>query len=243
MKLTDKRIILTGGTSGIGWELARRLCRDNELIVLARKSDRLDRLRDEFPSAEVHEVDLSDGEQVAACGDALALRHRHVDVLINNAAVQCTPTFADQHFEFDSIAREIAVNLTSPCQLIAKLLPSLQRAPEAVIVNVNSGLGLVPKTSSAVYCGTKGGLNIFSRSLAHQLEETNIRVKQVFLPLVDTAMTSGRGTGKLSPGGAAERIIKGIEGDSTQIDIGKVRLLRMINRLSPALAGNIMKQA
>ena len=236
-----KTALITGASNGIGLELARRPCRDNELVVLSRKSTRLDRLRDELPGIDVLEVDLSQGDQVAACADALAKRHDRIDLLINNAAVQFTPTFLDADFVFDSIAREIAVNFTSPCQLIAKLMPSLQNSPQAMIVNVNSGLGLVPKTSSAVYCGTKGGLNIFTQSLANQLEGASVLVKQVFLPLVDTAMTSGRGTGKLSAGGAAERIIKGIEGRHTQIDIGRVRLLRLINRLSPALAGSIMK--
>ena len=243
MKLADKRIVLTGGTSGIGWELARRLCRDNQLVVLSRKSARLDRLRSELPGVEVLEVDLADSGQVVSCANLLAERYEQIDLLINNAAVQFTPTFQDADFDFDSIAREIAVNFTSPCQLIAKLMPSLEKAPRAMIVNVNSGLGLVPKTSSAVYCGTKGGLNIFSQALANQLEGSSVTVKQVFLPLVDTAMTSGRGTGKLSAGGAAERIIKGIEGRQDQIDIGKVSLLRLINRLSPLLAANIMKKA
>ena len=113
----------------------------------------------------------------------------------------------------------------------------------ASIVNVNSGLGLVPKTSSAVYCGSKGGLNIFSISLGHQLAETNVKVVQAFLPLVDTKMTAGRGSGKLSAAEAAKEIIKAIESRRGIVDIGKVKLLRMIHRLSPSLATRIMKRA
>ena len=243
MKLDNKRIVITGGTSGIGRELVQKLHGHNEVVVLSRSADALAALQAACPGITTHETDLADGDQVSAVGEAIALRHRRIDVLVNNAAVQNTPTFLDPDFDYETIASEIAVNLTSPCQLVARLLPGLQAAPEAMIVNVNSGLGLVPKTGSAVYCATKGGLNIFSQSLAHQLQGTNIRVKQVFLPLVDTAMTRGRGSGKLTASEAADRIIEGMEGRRTRIDIGKVRLLRWIDRLAPPLARTIMKSA
>ncbi len=110
-----------------------------------------------------------------------------------------------------------------------------------MIVNINSGLGLVPKTSSAVYCATKGALNILSQSLAYQFEDTNIEVKQAFLPLIDTAMTKGRGKAKISVEKAAAQIICGMQSSGPNIDIGKVKLLRLIQRLSPRLAQNIMK--
>lgn len=243
MKLDNKRIVITGGTSGIGKELVRTLHQDNDVVVLSRSGEALAALQEEYPGISIHRADLADGDEMSATAEAIAGFYPRIDVLINNAAVQNTPTFLDPDFDYRTIASEIAVNLTSPCQLVARLLPNLQAAPQAMIVNVNSGLGLVPKTSSAVYCATKGGLNIFSQSLAHQLQGTNIRVKQVFLPLVDTAMTRGRGSGKLTAAEAASRIIKGMESGRTRIDIGKVRLLRWIDRLAPPLARTIMKSA
>ena len=243
MKLGGRRIIITGGASGLGLELVRQLYGDNELIVMARPSPGLQNLRQAFPKAAVFEVDLSCTKQVAACADRILERYDHVEGLINNAAVQHTPTYVDDEFRHESIASEVNVNLIAPCLLCAKLLPALQKAPAAFILNVNSGLALVPKTSSAVYCATKGGLNIFSQSLANQLENTNIKVMQVFLPMVDTPMTMGRGSGKLQPEDAASRIISGIRKGRAQIDIGKVRLLRPIARFLPPLARRIMKTA
>ena len=113
----------------------------------------------------------------------------------------------------------------------------------ALIVNINSGLGLVPKTRSAVYCGTKGGLNLFSQSLRHQLAHTNIRVVQAFLPLVDTKMTKGRGRDKISASEAALLIIEGLGTSLHDIDLGKVKMLRLLHRVFPGLAQNIMKRA
>lgn len=243
MKMTGKRIAITGGASGIGLELVRQLHGDNEVIVLARASSRLEALRAEFPGVEVFEVDLADGAQVVSCAGALVERYDGLDVLINNAAVQYSPAFTDPDFDRDTIAREIAVNLTAPIQLCAAVIPLMGKVSQSAIVNINSGLALVAKRSSAVYCATKGGLNIFSQSLGHQLEGTGISVVQVFLPLVDTAMTAGRGTGKISGERAAAGIIAGIESGKAQVDIGKVKLLRLIQRISPLLAQRIMKSS
>ena len=243
MKLKNKLIVITGGTSGIGLELVRALYTANTLFVMARPSMRLNALKQEFPGVRVIETDLADGTQVAASCELILNDTRQVDILINNAAIQNSTRFTDEEFEKARIAGEIAVNLTTPCQLIAHLLPKLLAAPQAVILNVNSGLALVPKTSSAVYCGTKGGLNIFSQSLANQLEGTRVSVKQVFLPLVETEMTAGRGGGKLTAGDAAGRIIKCMEKPGSQIDIGKVKLLRLLNRFVPSVARHIMKTA
>ena len=243
MQLVNKRIIITGGASGIGLELVRQLYEDNELIVLARPSSGLAKLRASLPEVAVFEVDLAHGDEVTACVEAIVGRYEYVDGLINNAAVQHTPRFLDADFRYETIASEVAVNLVSPCQLCAGLLPALQQAREAFILNINSGLALVPKTSSAVYCATKGGLNIFSQSLANQLENTDIKVMQAFPPLVDTRMTRGRGSGKVQPDDAARRIIRGIERGKTPIDIGKIKMLRQIARFLPPLAQKIMKSA
>ena len=243
MRLVNMRIIITGGASGIGLELVRQLCEDNDLIVLARPSSGLETLRNASPEITVFEVDLAHGDQVTACIETIAGRYDRIDGLINNAAVQYTPRFLDADFNYESIASEVTVNLISPCQLCAGLLPALQRAPEAFILNINSGLALVPKTSSAVYCATKGGLNIFSQSLANQLENTNIKVMQAFPPLVDTRMTEGRGSGKLQPDEAARRIIRGVRRGKMPIDIGKIKVLRQVARFAPPLARRIMKSA
>lgn len=243
MNITGKHIVITGAASGVGLELLKQLQPENEISVIARPSTGLETLRRTLPCVDVHEADLADLASVETAADQLVRSGRKIDVLINNAAVQYTPHFLAEDFRYETIRRQIDINFTSVCSLIYLLLPSLLQSRPSLIVNINSGLGLVPKTGSAVYCGTKGALNIFSQSLAHQLEDTNIRVKQVFLPLVDTAMTRGRGKAKLPPERAAAAIIRGMQSPSPNIDIGKTRLLRLIQRLSPRLAQTIMKEA
>lgn len=241
MKIVGKHIVITGGASGIGLELVRQLYEDNDISVIARPSSGLEKLKKNFAKVKVYEADFADLKSVEIAADLLVKSDKKIDILINNAAVQYTPHFLDDDFRFENIRREIDVNFTSVCTLIYLLMPPLLQSGPSMILNINSGLALVPKTSSAIYCATKGALNIFSQSLHHQLEHTNIEVKQVFLPLVDTAMTKGRGKGKLPVEKAVHDIIQGMGKSGRTIDIGKVKILRLLQRLSPALAQRIMK--
>lgn len=242
MKLNKKRIIITGGTSGIGYEMAKYLHSDNEVIVISRSTEKLNELAQELEGIKTYQADLSRLEDIEAVANTIAEHFESIDVLINNAAIQYTPTFIDDVFKYESISHEITLNFTSICCLTYLLLPALTHQKKAVILNINSGLALAPKTSSAIYCATKGALNIFSQSLRYQLEKSNINVQQAFLELVDTAMTIGRGKNKMSAEEAVKIIIQGIERNIQEHDIGKVKLLRFLLRLAPSIAQKIMKK-
>lgn len=239
--MVGKHIVITGGASGLGLELLKQLYNDNEISVIARPSANLEKLRRTFKCVSIYEADLADLNAVESAADLLVKSEKKIDILINNAAVQYTPHFLDEDFQYETIMREINTNLTSICALIYLLMPNLLQSKPSIILNINSGLGLVPKSSSAIYCATKGALNILSQSLAHQLEDTNIEVKQAFLPLVDTAMTKGRGKGKLPVKKVAASVIRGMGSSGPNIDIGKVKALRFVQRLSPDLAQRIMR--
>ncbi len=242
MKLHQKTIVITGGTSGIGYEIVRQLHESNTLIVIARNAEKLSHLKKTFPAIQTCPADLSKRTDIEAAANNILKQHKAIDVLINNAAVQYTPTFLSDDFSYESIAQEITLNFTAVCSLCYLLLPALRHEKPAAIVNVSSGLALMPKTTSAVYCATKGAINIFSQSLRYQLEDTNINVLQAILPLVDTPMTEGRGAGKITAEKAAKQIIHGIKHNIEDHDIGKVKLLRLLMRLAPNVARNIMKK-
>lgn len=241
MSISGKHIVITGGASGLGLALVEQLWPGNQVSVIARPSDSLDRLKRRFDGIGVFPADLSDLSSVETAADRLTKDHEVIDILINNAAVQYTPHFLDDDFSYRHIRREIDVNFTSACCLIYLTLPSLLNSRTATVLNINSGLGLVPKTSSAVYCATKGAINILSQSLRHQFAAAGIQVRQAFLPLVDTAMTKGRGTGKLPPDRAARLIVQGLGTSRLDLDIGKVKALRPLARFFPGVARRIMK--
>jgi len=241
MKLENKTLVLTGASSGVGLDLLRTLGPLNTIINLSRNAPPHD-VVERMPNFIQIKTDLADPSSVTNAIDSIkSCCPEGIDGLINCAAVQFTPKLTDGDFDHAGIAKEITINFTSPVELISGLLTSLHQPDEAFVLNVNSGLGIVPKRESAVYCATKAGLDNFSRGLRAQLSNTRIRVQQAFLPLVDTPMTKGRGNGKLSSQDVASQIISGIERGVIDNDIGKVKLLRAINRLSPAVANRIMQ--
>jgi len=242
MELENKIIVLTGGSSGVGLDLLRCLIGRNTLINLSRSAPPKSATVDKSNFRHIP-TDLADAVSVA---DAiLEIKNscpEGADGLINCGAVQFLPRFLAEDFDHRSIATEIATNFTSPAELISGLLDGMLQRPEAFVLNVNSGLGIVPKRESAIYCATKSGLDNLTRGLRAQLAETNVRMQQAFLPLVDTPMTAGRGSGKITSASVADQIIRQIESGKPDLDIGKVKLLRSINRIAPSLANRIMQK-
>lgn len=243
MKLQDKTLLITGGTSGIGYALVKKLAATNKaIIVIARNPVHLEKLKSQFPNVHTYKCSLACKMDVEKTFSEIINAHPDISVVINNAGIQETPTFLDKDFNFDSIENEITVNLTAPIWICALMLgPLLNLKTSAAIVNVTSGLGLYPKKNSAVYCATKAGLRNFTKSFRYQLEDTNIKVFEAIMPLVDTPMTQGRGKGKISPEHAAGAIIDGIENDDEEIYVGKAKLIPLVSRLSPTLMAKIMK--
>lgn len=239
MQLNGITALVTGGTDGIGLALARRLRAEGaaRIIVCGRSEDRLAAAR-----AEGFEPIKADLATIEGC-DALvaALGDGPLDLLVNNAGMQ---VFADFNGAPDvaAIDQEWALNYRAPIRLIAGLLPVLRERRAAAIVNVTSGLALAPKASAPGYSATKAALRSFSKSLRYQLADTPVRVIEALPPMVDTAMTSGRGkaAAKLSPDGCARQIVDGIKADRANVYVGMTKLLVAIQRLSPALADRIM---
>lgn len=253
MSFHNKRIVITGGTSGIGLALVKELAVNNYIIVISRKGTLTKQLLNAKHPVQLYHADLANKAEIESVVDKIQRQERVIDVLINNAAIQHTPEFLATNFNYDSIQTEINVNFAAVCHLTYLFLPLLLAAEKGEILNVNSGLAIAPKQSSAVYCATKSALDSFSKSLSYQLEGTTVAVRQAFLPLVQTAMTEGRVLGKL-PGkwsgksseklqaeDVATQIIRGVVREQDVNDIGKVRFLRLLNYLMPPLAQRIMK--
>lgn len=236
-------VLITGGTSGIGLALTRQLYREGHtVIVAARDKAKLSRLLDEHKGIFGYQCDLASRQQVESLTDKLTESHPQLSVVINNAGIQYTPTFLDDDFSYDSIEQETTINFLAPVWLTSLLLPQLLTQQQAAVVNISSGLALAPKTNSAIYCASKAAIHSFSQSIRYQLEGTPVHSIEAIMPLVNTPMTHGRGSGKLTPEYAARKIIRGVKEMRPEIYIGKARLLPWLMRLSPSLVQRILKR-
>ena len=236
MRIAGKAALVTGGTDGIGLEIARQLkAKGATLIVCGRDPERLKAARHE--GLDTIEADLS---TKAGC-DALIneLGGIPLDVLVNNAGMGGPSDLLDG-FDTAETDRCIYLNLNAPLQLIAALLPGLRERPEAAIVNVTSGLAIAPRSGGPVYCATKAGLRSFTQTLRHQLRGSRVTVIEALPPVVDTRMTAANPRKKMPPAECATQIVNGIETDKTEIYIGAVKILRAVSEISPAAARRIM---
>lgn len=139
------------------------------------------------------------------------------------------------------IETEIRINLTAPVCLAHAFLKHLEAQRDARIVNVSSGLALIPKKTSAVYSATKAGLHLFSEGLRVQTE-SDLLIQEVILPVVDTPMTEGRGSGKISASDAASQIVTGMSKGKDKIYVGKARLLPFLIRWFPSVARSAIQK-
>jgi short-subunit dehydrogenase involved in D-alanine esterification of teichoic acids len=237
-------IVLTGGTSGIGEALLEQLCAaGHTVVVLARNEDKLASLARQHRGLVTRVCDLSRRESIESVMPALLEEHPDISVLINNAGMQVEGKITDPDFSLDNVATETATNFMAPIWLIYSMLDHLRRQQTAAIVNVSSGLAIYPKTGSAVYSATKAALHSFTQSLRYQLEDTGVHVFEAIVPMVDTPMTAGRGSGKISAQECAKQMIAGIHANRDEIYIGKARLLPLLSRLAPGTAKRILKNA
>lgn len=237
------RTIVTGATSGIGWELAIQLA-DAGVPVLAigRNADRLRVLAARNRLIEVIAADLGHIEALPGLVARIVSQAPDVGCLINNAGLQCDLRVDDAGYDSAQIRREVDVNLVAPLVLAHALLPHFQSKQMSWIVNVTSGLGYAPKRTAAVYSATKAGLHLFTRALRLQMQGTSVRLVEVVMPLVDTPMTKGRGSSKLSAAQAARKLIEGLSAGRPDIRIGKARALPLMQRWAPGLLARILQR-
>jgi uncharacterized oxidoreductase len=239
MEVNGKHVLLTGGSAGIGREIARQLkTKGAQVILTGRDPARLAAMETE--GFEAIAADLSN----AAGVDALvaALGERAIDILINNAGLGVAHDVRAALPDPDAADGCLYANLSAPIRLITALLPRLRTRPQAAIINVTSGLAIAPNTASSVYCASKAGLRSYTMALRAQLAGENIQVIEALPPVVDTQMTADRKTSKMPPEECARQIIAALENGHDEANVGMVKVLRAVYSLSPALARSVMRR-
>ncbi|MBV7259746.1 SDR family oxidoreductase [Erythrobacter crassostreae] len=236
MDIKGKTVLLTGGTAGIGKEMALKLKElGATVVVTGRNAERVAAMQ-----AEGFEV-ISAGLSDAAGVDALVAEWgaRELDILINNAGQLVDHDFRKGAPDADAADDCIYANLSAPIRLGGALIEHLKARPEAAIVNVTSGLAISPAARQPVYCATKAGLRFYTLSLREQLKDTNIHVIEALPPVVDTQMNDGNPMKKMPATECARQIISAIAKNRDEANIGMTKALRVTESIHPALARSL----
>jgi uncharacterized oxidoreductase len=245
MKLTGNTILITGGTSGIGFELAQQLGKlGNKIIVTGRDAARLKAAKDKLPQIETIQSDVSNPKDIEALFARIKKDFPATNILINNAGIMLQQNLHEKA-DLNTLTQEIDINLHGPIRMTSIFIPHLKSKPESAIVNVSSGLAFVPLPMSPIYCATKAALHSFTLSLRVQLKQSSIKVFELAPPATHTELLGKfdqqdmKGVSIMKVEDMVAAAVKGMQNDSWEIRPGQANQLKLMSRLAPEF---ILKQ-
>jgi len=137
MRLSRNTILITGGTSGIGLELATQFAAlDNTVIVTGRNQSKLDTARKKLPGVHAIQSDASDPAEIAGLYDDVVRPFPNLNMLINNAGIMRKINLHAFSSDLRGLTREIETNLNGPIRMTVQFLPQLKAQKTAAIMNV-----------------------------------------------------------------------------------------------------------
>jgi uncharacterized oxidoreductase len=249
MKLENSTILITGGTSGIGLEFIKQLSLQGaaNIIITGRDSAKLDVIKRQYPKINTFQSDVSDAGQIEQLFKEVTQKFPALNMIINNAGIMRNLDLQDTTISLDSITQEIDTNLSGTIRMVHQFLPHLKTQPAAAIVNVSSGLAFVPFPISPVYSAAKAGVHAYTQVLRLQLKATNVKIFEVAPPSTETPLQdafSHIDMGSSAPIMKVDKMvteaIRGILKDKTEILPGMAKMLKIMGRIAPAFAMNMM---
>lgn len=172
-------ILITGATSGIGYEMAKIYLKNNENIILvARNLEKMNEIKLEYPNnIEIIQADLSKENEAKRVYDEVKLRKLDVKTVINNAGVGLFGDFKNTKIE-DEISM-INLNVISLVSLTKFFLKDMLEKNRGEILNVSSVAGYTAGPKMAVYYATKNFVTAFSNAINYELKDSNVKVSSL----------------------------------------------------------------
>ncbi|PKK37108.1 short-chain dehydrogenase [Siphonobacter sp. SORGH_AS_0500] len=240
MVLQNNTILITGGTSGFGYEFASQLlAMGNTVIITGRNSEKLRAVKQQLPAVHIIQSDVSKVEDIIDLHEQVIRQFPNLNMLINNAGEMRKLSLHQPQTLLD-ITREIEINLMGPIRMVQQFLPHLKQQPHAAIMNVTSGIALLALPISPIYSGSKSGLRAYTLALRVQLKNTRVKVIELVAPGSSTPLNDqfknedGFDSSLLM---APEKIVAaGIEGmrkDKDEVFPGLSKVIRILSRLAP----------
>ncbi|ROS29968.1 short-subunit dehydrogenase involved in D-alanine esterification of teichoic acids [Rathayibacter sp. PhB127] len=180
MDITDRTVLVIGGTSGIGLGLARRFAAAGSTVVVGgRDTDRVEDL-------ETVRIDVTDADSVSRARDEVLAAHPGLDTVVTMSGVLLQEDLRDPA-HFATAERTVAVNLLGTIRAVDAFIPHLLGRGGGDIVTVSSGIAFLPFPLMPSYGASKAGVHAYTESLRAQLAGTGVRVTELVPPAVATA--------------------------------------------------------
>lgn len=248
-----RKVLITGASAGIGRETARLLAPgDPELLLVARRRDRLEALAAELgeagATAHVLPCDLADLDAVDALAAAILDEHGAVDVLVNNAGHSIRRALWRQTDRLHDFERVMRLNYFSALHLTLPLVARMREHGRGHVVNVSTlGTQFGPEPRFAAYLASKGAMDSFARSAAAETGRDGVHWTTVHMPLVRTEMIAPTEAYSelpaLSAERAAEMVIDGIVRRPARVSHPYGVALHLVDLATPRVLERAMGQA
>jgi uncharacterized oxidoreductase len=241
MKLSNQKILITGGGTGIGFAIAKLLHGlGNDVLICSRKPQNLQKAARQTPGIKYTVCDITNEAHIKNLIEIVYREIGGITMLINNAGIA---SFYDMNngTMYSNARREIETNYLGLIHLTETFLPILKQQHEAAIINISSATAIVPHQRIPTYSASKAAVQLFGESLRRALSESSVKIFNVLAPLVDTAFSKEQfGVKKISPEAVAQALIKGLRRNVYEIYVDDVKALHLIHRLVPNVAQRIM---
>jgi uncharacterized oxidoreductase len=228
MNITSNTILITGGGSGIGLEIAKALSATNKIIIVGRNKEKLDAAAKDLENVFTIQADITSESDVNRLYEEVKATFGELNILINNAGNAYVYNIANDGNAHDKALEEFTTNYFAPIRLTEKFLPLLKEQNEAAIVNVSSIVGLVPGAYLPTYSDSKAALHSYTQVLRHELaKDTNVKVFELMPPLVNTdfsAEIGGKENG-IPPSDVANDLVKALQENKYEVRVGNTESL------------------
>jgi len=241
MKMTGRTVLITGGTSGIGMEMARRLiAQGNTVIATGRDIDRLKLAQQAVQGLHAFQSDVSDPASIESLYKTVADQFPALNTLVNNAGTMRNIKL-DRAHRLSELTAEVDGNLKGPMWMVQAFLPLLLKQEKSLIVNVSSGLAFIPFPAAPIYSASKAALHAYTQCLRAQLSDSCVTVVELAPPGTETPLFRGefaeemKGERGMSVSVLVKRAIAGIEAGKLEIRPGVSNVLKIASRVAPHL--------
>jgi len=244
MKTTQNTILITGGSAGIGLEMARLFLKEgHQVLITGRNAQRLQEAATQLPGVKTFQGDVSDEDDVNRLVAVVRKDYPTLNVVINNAAAAELYDLGTDTGGFEKAGAEMTTNFLSVIRLNEYLLPILKSQKESAIVNVSSIVALVPGRIPT-YSASKAALHSYTQSLRFALRNTSVKVFELMPPLVNTEFSRAiGGENGIAPLTVAQDLINALRDNHYEIHVGRTADIYKLFLSSPAAAFEAMNPA
>jgi uncharacterized oxidoreductase len=225
MNTTNKTVLITGGGSGIGFEIAKLFSENGSKVIITGRSEA--RLKDavaKLSNADYIAADVTKEGDTERLVKHIQANYPKLDVLINNAGSASAYNLGEEAGVFEKAGDEILTNYLSVARLTEKLLPILNKQAEAAVVNVTSIVALAPAFTIPTYSASKAALRSYTQILRFTLEKqgSSVKVFELLPPLVNTDFSKEiGGENGVAPSVVAQDLLNAFETDNYEVHVGQ----------------------